>query len=124
DARDDAAGELRLEATACHLDFRKFRHFCAAPTLYLSRNIPKMGRSPMSYFPSLLSRVALFAAVSLAACGTLSQPAPQGSSLELDETNLYDLLLGEIALQRGDAGLAAQTYADAAKRTRDPRVAR
>jgi len=78
----------------------------------------------MSYFPSFLSRVVLFAVVSLAACGTLSQPAPQASPLELSEANLYDLLLGEIALQRGDAGLAAQTYAEVAKRTRDPRVAR
>ena len=69
-----------------------------------------------------LSRVALFAAVSLAACGTLSQPQP--STLELDESNLYDLLLGEIALQRDDPALAAQTYLDVARRTRDPRVAR
>jgi tetratricopeptide (TPR) repeat protein len=37
---------------------------------------------------------------------------------------LYEFLLGEIALQRGDNGLAAQTFLDLAKRTRDPRVAR
>src|SRR5690606_22406273 len=40
------------------------------------------------------------------------------------EPMLYEFLLGEIALQRGDAALSAQTYADLAKRTRDPRVAR
>ncbi len=78
----------------------------------------------MSYPLSFLSRVLLFAAVSLAACGTLSQPVPPPSALELSESNLYDLLLGEIALQRGDAKLAAQTYVEVAKRTRDPRVAR
>src|SRR5258708_1376206 len=83
-----------------------------------------MSRSPMSYPLSFLSRVLLFAAVSLAACGTLSQPVPPPSALELSESNLYDLLLGEIALQRGDAKLAAQTYVEVAKRTRDPRVAR
>src|SRR5260221_3223534 len=83
-----------------------------------------MGRSPMSYSLSFLSRLLLFAAVSLAACGTLSQPVPPSSALELSEANLYDLLLGEIALQRGEARLAAQTYVDVAKRTRDPRVAR
>src|SRR5258708_19200111 len=83
-----------------------------------------MGRSPMSYPLSFLSRLLLFAAVSLAACGTLSQPVPRSSALELSEANLYDLLLGEIALQRGEARLAAQTYVDVAKRTRDPRVAR
>ncbi|MDH4326329.1 MAG: hypothetical protein OEW90_19495, partial [Betaproteobacteria bacterium] len=43
---------------------------------------------------------------------------------ELTEPLLYELLLAEIALQRGDAALAAQTYAELAKRTRDPRVAR
>ena len=37
---------------------------------------------------------------------------------------LYEFLLGEIAAQRGSPGLAAQTYLDLAKRTRDPRVAR
>lgn len=86
-----------------------------------------MSKSLLSIRPGFLprgflSRVALFAAVSLAACGTLSQPQP--SALELDESNLYGLLLGEIALQRDDPALAAQTYLDVAKRTRDPRVAR
>jgi tetratricopeptide (TPR) repeat protein len=86
-----------------------------------------MDRSQMFKFPlfllrGFLPRVALFAAVSLAACGTLSQPRP--SPLELDESNLYDLLIGEIALQRDDAALAAQTYLEVARRTRDPRVAR
>jgi tetratricopeptide (TPR) repeat protein len=43
---------------------------------------------------------------------------------ELTEPLLYELLLAEIALQRGDAALAAKTYLELAKRTRDPRVAR
>ncbi|HXZ93444.1 MAG TPA: tetratricopeptide repeat protein [Burkholderiales bacterium] len=42
----------------------------------------------------------------------------------LSEDVLYGLLLGEIAAQRGDADLAAKTYLELAKRTRDPRVAR
>ena len=71
-----------------------------------------------------LPRIALFAAVSLAACGTLSQPRPLASPQELSESNLYDLLLGEIALQRDDTALAAQTYIEVARRTLDPRVAR
>jgi tetratricopeptide (TPR) repeat protein len=37
---------------------------------------------------------------------------------------LYDFLLGEIAAQRGSPGLAAQTFLELAKRSRDPRVAR
>jgi len=53
-------------------------------------------------------------------------PEPRASlpALELTEPILYELLLAEIALQRGSAGLAAQTYADLARRTKDPRIAR
>lgn len=54
--------------------------------------------------------------------GAPKAPPPQSS--ELSEPMLYEFLLGEIALQRGDSGLAAQTYFDLAKRTRDPRIAR
>ncbi len=43
---------------------------------------------------------------------------------ELTEPILYEMLLGEIALQRGNDALAAQTYAELAEQTRDPRVAR
>lgn len=35
---------------------------------------------------------------------------------------IYQVLLAEIALQRGDANLASQAYADLALRTRDPQV--
>src|SRR5919199_5695982 len=41
-----------------------------------------------------------------------------------DESALYDMLLGEIAQQRGDYALAAKTYLELARSTRDPRVAR
>ena len=43
---------------------------------------------------------------------------------DLTGQTLYEFLLGEIAAQRGSPGLAAQTYLELAKRTRDPRVAR
>ena len=43
---------------------------------------------------------------------------------ELTEPLLYEMLLAEIALQRGNPALAAQTYADLAQRTKDPRIAR
>ena len=45
-------------------------------------------------------------------------------SQQLSEQVLYELLLGEVAAQRGNPELAAQTYLDLAKRTRDPRIAR
>jgi tetratricopeptide (TPR) repeat protein len=43
---------------------------------------------------------------------------------ELTQGLLYEFLLAEIAGQRGNVGVAAQTYTDLAKRTRDPRIAR
>ena len=42
----------------------------------------------------------------------------------MSEPTLYELLLGEIAMQRGDYALAAKTYLDLARQTRDPRIAR
>src|SRR6266850_6039121 len=43
---------------------------------------------------------------------------------ELTENLLYEFLLAEIAIQRGNVALSAQAYVDLAKRTRDPRIAR
>jgi len=43
---------------------------------------------------------------------------------ELTEEVLYEYLLAEIAGQRGALGLSAQAYADLARQTRDPRIAR
>ena len=51
--------------------------------------------------------------------------APANLPLQnLTGQTLYDFLLSEIAAQRGNPGLAAQTYLELARRTRDPRVAR
>lgn len=65
-------------------------------------------------FPRLIGVAAL----------SLACTAGFAAEAELSEPTLYDLLLGEIALQRGDLPLAAKTYIDLARRTRDPRVAR
>lgn len=51
-------------------------------------------------------------------------PAERLPLLDMSEGVLYEYLLAEIALQRGSAGLAAQTLVDLAKSTRDPRIAR
>ena len=55
-------------------------------------------------------------------------PAPAFAQAEdtkdLNEPTLYELLLGEIAQQRGDYALAAKTYLELARRTGDARVAR
>jgi tetratricopeptide (TPR) repeat protein len=73
--------------------------------------------------PRTLRLIIAAAGLSLAGCVALAQTKDIPSS-DLSEPMLYEFLLGEIALQRGDNGLAAQTFLDLAKRTRDPRVAR
>ena len=62
----------------------------------------------------------LVAVLVSAAPGARAQSVPD----ELNEATLLQLLVGEIALQRGDPALAARTYLDLARSTRDPRVAR
>ena len=52
------------------------------------------------------------------------EPEPELPNQDLTDTVLYEFLLAEIAAQRGNVGLAAQAYAELAKRTRDPRIAR
>ena len=69
----------------------------------------------------MLNRILVAVALSFA-CGIAA--AQSAESGELSEPTLYDLLLGEIALQRGDLPLAAKTYLGLARRTRDPRIAR
>jgi tetratricopeptide (TPR) repeat protein len=64
------------------------------------------------------------AASALAQGEGLKQPGRGLPAQELTEPLLYEMLLGEIALQRGSPGLAAQTFVELARRTRDPRIAR
>ena len=58
----------------------------------------------------------------------VEQVAPQSLAQlpqqDLNEQLLYSLLLGEIAAQRGNPAVAAQTYLEVARQTRDPRIAR
>ena len=67
----------------------------------------------------MLTRLLLPLAVAL--CGLHAAAFAQPVD---DESALYDMLLGEIAQQRGDYALAAKTYLELARSTRDPRVAR
>ena len=45
-------------------------------------------------------------------------------NLALTQKMLYELLLADVAAQRGESGLAARTYLDMAHSSRDPRLAR
>ncbi len=55
-------------------------------------------------------------------------PEPENHSAypnqDLTENLLYEYLLAEVAVQRGNVALSAQAYLDLAKRTHDPRIAR
>src|SRR5437868_3063312 len=84
---------------------------CGAP------NIPKIGRIPM-----LIRLLLSFAVAFFFHHAALAQADKQVE--QVDEPALYDMLLGEIALQRGDYALAAKTYLELAKQTGDARVAR
>ncbi|MFO1315346.1 MAG: tetratricopeptide repeat protein [Burkholderiales bacterium] len=61
-----------------------------------------------------------------AAPGAGAHPAPaardEGAGLTADV--FYRLLLGDVALQRGETSLAARAYFEAARDTRDPRLAK
>jgi tetratricopeptide (TPR) repeat protein len=73
--------------------------------------------------PRILRLIIAAAGLSVAVCAAVAQTKDIAPG-ELNEPMLYEFLLGEIALQRGDHRLAAQTFLDLARRTRDPRVAR
>jgi hypothetical protein len=61
---------------------------------------------------------------SLAQSGDDAKSIKPDDTRDLSEPTLYELLLGEIAQQRGDYALAAKTYLELARRTGDARVAR
>jgi len=89
-------------------------------------------------FPSRLAAAAVLAVLALAPSLTLAQPLPPPgvsrpppANLVQDEPSdgltaelMYRLLVGDVALQRGDTALAARAYFEAARDTRDPRLAR
>ncbi len=55
---------------------------------------------------------------------TLPVPKANAESTGLSADVFYRLLLGDVALQRGEPSLAARAYYEAARDTRDPRIAR
>jgi len=97
-------------------------------------------RSPLllSSFP----RRAPLVAAALTVCALLAaapvaaqQPSPGNTEFRVDKPStgtsdglsadlFYKFILGEVALQRGDMPVAARAYYEAARESRDPRVAR
>jgi tetratricopeptide (TPR) repeat protein len=54
---------------------------------------------------------------------TPAPPAPPRPQQALTDDMMFDILLGEIAGQRGQFGVSVESYLEAAKNARDPRVA-
>ncbi|MDW8469479.1 MAG: tetratricopeptide repeat protein [Burkholderiales bacterium] len=75
--------------------------------------------SPLAAVLAALAATLVGAVVAQARPGGAGAPAQ-----ELTPQMLYEFLLGEIAAQRGEPQLAAQTYVALARRTRDARIAR
>ncbi|MEP6942759.1 MAG: tetratricopeptide repeat protein [Betaproteobacteria bacterium] len=79
-------------------------------------------------------RIAIFLALGVIAAGaahaqlpgTGAAPEPDTPAAEsrLSAELLYRILVGDIALQRGDAALAARAYFEAARESKEPRLAR
>jgi tetratricopeptide (TPR) repeat protein len=55
---------------------------------------------------------------------TTTAPQPPAASDDLTPEVLYRILVGDVAMQRGDAALAARAYFEAARESRDPVLAR
>ena len=82
---------------------------------------------PSVFFRALIGAGAIaFATVAIAQSPSQEAEPPkankadQGVSADL----FYRLLLGDVALQRGDAPLAARAYLDAARESQDVRIAK
>lgn len=115
-------------------------YMVSIPTLRPSRG---RNRSSLIALPALIFAAELLAMPSFAATAATASEAelsqvgpfrrsPDGSNpfrqgqpiTELTAEALYEFLLAEVALQRGQLGVAAQAYLDLAKRSKDPRVAK
>lgn len=79
------------------------------------------GCASMGRPPAETAAVASAPAAAAAPDANADGPLP---NMELSDELVMRFLVGDIALQRGQPGLAAQTWNDLARRTHDPRVAK
>src|SRR5206468_9315039 len=80
---------------------------------------------PSVFFRSLIGVGAIaFAAVALPQSPTKEAETPKGDKADqgVSADLFYRLLLGDVALQRGDTALAARAYLDAARESQDARI--
>src|SRR4051794_20784590 len=78
----------------------------------------------VSILPAVLGSAAMAPQVAQAQAGRglAGAKISVADASELDEQTLYDVLVGEMAAQRGQMDIAAEALGRAAARTRDPRV--
>ena len=97
------------------------------------RSQPRRTAAAARTFAPRLALLATLAAIPLAACAQIPSPglvphaapapSPAGDK-GLSADVFYRLLLGDVALQRGETSLAARAYFEAARDARDPRLAK
>jgi tetratricopeptide (TPR) repeat protein len=109
-----------------------FARHCRAAQLALSTSATVVLGSLAGWgVPGIANALVADTAAELSQAGPFRR-SPSGSSgfrqgqpiTELTAEAFYEFLLAEIALQRGQLGVATQAYVDLARRTRDARVAR
>jgi tetratricopeptide (TPR) repeat protein len=106
---------------------RLFRLLVLLAVLPLAASCTTLAQRPDKPAPNEEAAATGEAAPSDASAGAEAEPESSKAALpsqELTEPLLYEILLAEIALQRGNPALAAQTYLELAEQTRDPRIAR
>ena len=104
---------------------------CESPCRPIEAN-PAVRAAAARTFAPRIALLAALAALPLAACAQTPSPglvphaapapSPAGDK-GLSADVFYRLLLGDVALQRGETSLAARAYFEAARDARDPRLA-
>lgn len=92
--------------TSPHVRLFNAAFFSVAVVFTCAMTIPAFAQAPLQVVPR-------------------GKPVPPANlpAVELSQELLYKLMLGEIALQRGQPQVAVQTFLELARETRDPRVA-
>src|SRR5882724_335738 len=91
------------------------------PMTRTRRPLPLLAFFIVAWSGATLAQTPLFPGIDLPEA-TQKPSAPAGDGLSPDL--FYKLLLGDVALQRGESAQAARAYLDAARESQDPRIAR
>ncbi len=99
-----------------------------SPRLSFPRRLPVTAAIATAFATSFFTAGSVLHAQPVAPGPGLAPPAaaagPRGDAAGLSADTFYRLLLGDVALQRGETSLAARAYFEAARDVRDPRIAK